>query len=452
MPGPSVFEVFSGTVTGTGGSTLSLSGPPLQAIPAGSVLVMAADNQSFAGAVVYSDTAGNTFNASNGVLGPVAGVTLSDTVTVSFASSTDYTDAAVEFIVLCVVGATVENSRIRPGTGASGNEFYAVSTSVSGFLTPPQSWTLATHFSAYRSGGLISMMPLGIVYLFFGAASAFHQPPPSYPSITDSHGSDDFTQIVDLATVNSLTAGFGAATGTKKLRAGYAVVTGLTEVTASGTFTWPSGDSESGSYTIFGLWVLAGSGNPAILAPQRGGFHIAYAKDGDIKYKTSHTPGKPNLGSEISVTGGTADTEPVMVDTHRQGRIYLAFVRGGDTYYCYSDGDGESGTWSTPVSIFAGCKHPAIAFDRRNGMLWLGAWDPGTGHIKTAAIQPIGAAPTSPVVIEDDTGTALVFDDDTFQVAAAYEGSGRWELIAMQSGAATVWQSVDDGNSFVQVV
>lgn len=195
------------------------------------------------------------------------------------------------------------------------------------------------------------------------------------------------------------------------------------------------------------------TGNPWILAARRGGYHLAYARDGAIYYKTSQTPGKPTFGSEIAVTTGTTDSEPRMVDTGRQGRIYIIFTRGSDVYYTSSDGDGESGTWSTPTLLFSGLKHPTIAYDARNGMLWLGAYEASTGKIQVSVIQPIGASPTTAAYAQNDSGTDLSgFDDDTFHVAPAYEGGGRWQLIAMKSGSATVWQSVDDGLSFTQVV
>lgn len=197
----------------------------------------------------------------------------------------------------------------------------------------------------------------------------------------------------------------------------------------------------------------APNGGPWILAPRRGGFHIAYADTGNIKYRTCHVPGSPSFGSTITVTSAGTDGEPRMVDTGRQGRIYIIFSRDPDVYYTFSDGDGEAGTWNTPTLMFSGCKHPTIAFDPRNGMLWLGAYDASAGKIKASVIQPIGTAPTTPYYIQSDTGADLSgFDDDTFHVAPAYEGGGRWELIAMKGGAATVWQSVDDGLSFKQIV
>jgi hypothetical protein len=54
--------------------------------------------------------------------------------------------------------------------------------------------------------------------------------------------------------------------------------------------------------------------------------------------------------------------------------------------------------------------------------------------------------------LTDDTGTAIVADDDSPRVSPAEDGPRRWRLAVMISGAYTVWKCTDDGSSWKQEI
>jgi len=172
-----------------------------------------------------------------------------------------------------------------------------------------------------------------------------------------------------------------------------------------------------------------------------GGYHRAdVSAAGAIRYHRSDLS-LPPFAIEVDATTGTADSEPRM-SMSGIDRILLLFSRDPDVMLTWSDDDGA--TWSDPMALFTGGKHPANA-PTDIGTVIHAALVGGQIQAKEEFAPEQWSAPWTFV---DASGTALAIDDDSFSFTLAKEGAARHVLVATAGGNVSEWVSADDARTW----
>lgn len=201
-----------------------------------------------------------------------------------------------------------------------------------------------------------------------------------------------------------------------------------------------------------GAYVPPSLGRPWNIHTEFQQYQHAYVSTGGVvHYASVDGPAPPFQWDVVVATppSGATDGEPRMVRDWL-ARTWLLFTRlGGPAPGVYSVvSDDEGRTWSTPVLAFANGKHPDIAPDLRTGQILRTCYF--AANLIGTLTDASGA--TSPqFTLKDQTGANLVPDDDTFHIAPAPDGPGRWLLVMVVAGTIQDWASADDGRTWVRV-
>lgn len=136
-------------------------------------------------------------------------------------------------------------------------------------------------------------------------------------------------------------------------------------------------------------------------------------------------------------------------------RLYVAYVRGGNSVYKFSNDQGR--TWSNEISLITNSKYPRMAIGPDGTIVWSAfkyiSGSSGPGKIHIISYGPGASSIPSTVIAKDETGSDIEVEDDTFDISFSSDPHGRWLLFAKRSGetSPTHFASADDAKTFVEV-
>lgn len=189
--------------------------------------------------------------------------------------------------------------------------------------------------------------------------------------------------------------------------------------------------------------------NPANFEHRLGSYYETYVRAGDVWFRRSHWAVPPfEFDFQVTVSGDAG--YPRAYADHR-GRFLLLFTKAGaDTYLAASDAEGAS--WSTPAVAIAGGVKPYGAVNPFDGTELISAYLTASGKIGGKRRQVGELAYSSLFNFKDDTGTDLVFEDDTHSYWWGFESPNRLVGHFHIDGEATTstWYSTDAGSTWTR--
>lgn len=196
-----------------------------------------------------------------------------------------------------------------------------------------------------------------------------------------------------------------------------------------------------------GSHVTTASGVANTTWPLLGYYYEVYVLGaGDIQIRRANT-GRPPWDMTAAVTSSGTDSEPV-VAVKPDGRVLVAFTRGGtDVYLAESPGD-DGFTFTMPTSLFTGGTHPMIAVDYSTGDVVYGSYV--AGNLQTRFQANGDAAPGAAVTVKDSLGANLAVEDDCAGIAYIPDGARRLNMIVRIAGGSgpSTWHSEDEAATF----
>ncbi len=150
------------------------------------------------------------------------------------------------------------------------------------------------------------------------------------------------------------------------------------------------------------------------------------------------------------ISDGPGDGEPRAVFSG-DGRGHMVFTRGLNVVYSTTDDDGD--TWSDPVIMITGAKHPTINVGH-DGEILAGAYQSG---FFTTRIKQRGAVDFEaelPHLFSNLAGTQTAFmADDTFHFAPAPDAAGTWlgHFVVSGESNSSLWAWNNDIQSALRV-
>lgn len=214
-----------------------------------------------------------------------------------------------------------------------------------------------------------------------------------------------------------------------------------------------------GYFIVSGL-NLPGEINPYNIQTERGHYHRAAILDGDVTYKSSQfTVPLPSWNVLTTVTSTGDCSFPRMAEDYRN-RIYLLYTRlvagNYQGYERFSDDYGR--TWSSEAAMaITGPKwnHIWSGHDGsvlRTGFVYL-VPSSGPGNIKATYQGPGDLSQSAVFTFKDETGTDMIFADDSFGASLAWDGARRWLLTCVidGEGSSSDWQSWDNARTWKRI-
>ena len=234
--------------------------------------------------------------------------------------------------------------------------------------------------------------------------------------------------------------------------AGWAVSSHIHQVDNSEDYGYVDKNGDNyGRIRWRGCFAVINTSKPAGTGPwnwedERGRYHRVDTDAGDIVYHGVEWS-RPYPGFDRTVAVGTGDRPKVFKDRQLQ-RLYIVFDDSSDSYITQSDDSGN--TWSTP-SVAITDSHSATGnsspFDGTNVVAALrfvsGSAAPCNIIGKTQGPGDSGFG--SEFTFKDASAVAIEFEDESFHIFPAYDGTGRWILTAKGFGNTNVdeWESFD---------
>lgn len=187
--------------------------------------------------------------------------------------------------------------------------------------------------------------------------------------------------------------------------------------------------------------------NPTCLSDRISGYlraQVSPIGEGVRFFRSDYAVPGPWALAAVTITDDANARNPSLAyDRQGSHRLFCVFDTTTGTpgvYEVYSDDDGA--TWSMPEIALTGCTHPRVETSKAGDKLIVGY---NSGNLQ-AIFQALGdPSPSDVFTLLDNTGTALSAADDTLDLTAAPDRSGRWVLTfcVLGEGDASEWWSAD---------
>lgn len=202
--------------------------------------------------------------------------------------------------------------------------------------------------------------------------------------------------------------------------------------------------------------LFSGANYPDICASREGLILYSANVSGALSVRRQY-PGDASPAVAFSAEDDSASPLVLETDSFRivaalDGRHWLHYLPDGETetQIAFSTDDGESFA-ATPGAVqgIASGEHPGIAA-LPSGDLVAWAYVAGSGYVTRRS--PGDTAWSTPVEMEDDASTPLVFSDADFSITGGYEGPDRLVLVAVLDGESlpSEWWSADAGATWTR--
>jgi hypothetical protein len=153
----------------------------------------------------------------------------------------------------------------------------------------------------------------------------------------------------------------------------------------------------------------------------------------------------PPLEHDSMVAGAAGCTEPRFCWSPSRS-IILTCNDGGSIVSRRSDDDAYSFN-AAGSSLFSSASHPDIS-SSREGLILYSAYVSGALHVRRQ--YPGDASPAVAFSAEDDGGSPLVLEDDSFRIVAAANGWHWLHWLPDGETETALWYSTDDGESWTE--
>lgn len=163
----------------------------------------------------------------------------------------------------------------------------------------------------------------------------------------------------------------------------------------------------------------------------------------------------PGFDRTVQVTSDPTDTNPKIYEDRHLGRFWVVFDRGSDVRWTYSDDYGR--TWSTSAVALASCHSATGNSSPFDGLNVVAALKFVSGSSAPCVIRSIrqrpGDASFGSAYTFTDGSADIQFEDETFHIFPAFDGSGRWILTAKAYGdtGTSEWESFDQCLTWAQI-
>ena len=280
--------------------------------------------------------------------------------------------------------------------------------------------------------------------------------------------------------VSPLTVPFSVSVNTGPDRTGTITVYDSNETSPANIGSWPAAATltviqKSASTTVPPTTPpgTGGSGSATTWSkpfnlPEQWGYYVrcATGNDGGIyTWRTNNNAPFTTAGFDVGpvwvTAGGTYDNSRIAYDTETR-RLYIVYKRvnsttmpqSADIYLGRSDDD--AATWGGADLVIPGGTKPTIAAAIDRTLVIAAYVGPvgGPGVIQAVVKAPGDVTFSTPYTLKDNTGSALVAQDDTFHLIMPPAGDRSWQIAFMRGSDTqpSLWTSADADCSSLKLV